>query len=359
MGDRTAPDTGLTRPDGQGHVTAEVLRGELTAVLHRAVDQAAHRLRAVAAAVYLLTPDGGELRAAMIGGSPPSVFTPPGRMPLDSSSASARALAGHGVALLAEPDHLTGPEHGATAYPYTVASVPLETGGHRFGSLTVLRTENKGVYSDEDCRRLARIGDRLAGLLAGLHARGAVIAPGNLPLLVPVLGTAPGPVAQEETVHRRDDAALLPARYEGTDDGSSPRTALLHIHRRDLRAVGEARGFVRDRLCDWGLADLSDDLVLITSELVTNALVHAGSEVDLRLRVLGDRVRLEVWDSGGDPLVPSASSLTDEGCARAEHGRGLFLVDALADTWHTSPNGRGRTVWLEMDIPGAASGPAE
>ncbi|MFJ7495112.1 ATP-binding protein [Streptomyces sp. NPDC097727] len=82
-------------------------------------------------------------------------------------------------------------------------------------------------------------------------------------------------------------------------------------------------------------------------------------DVGLRLRALGDRVRLEVWDSGGDPLVPIACSLTDEGRARAEHGRGPFLVDAPADTWHTSPNGRGRAVWLEMDIPGAASGPAE
>ncbi|MEV7236794.1 hypothetical protein AB0N06_23315 [Streptomyces sp. NPDC051020] len=40
-------------------------------------------------------------------------------------------------------------------------------------------------------------------------------------------------------------------------------------------------------------------------------------------------------------------------------GRGLFLVDALAHTWHTSPSGLGKTVWLEMDIPRAASGPAE
>ncbi|MFI6062885.1 ATP-binding protein [Streptomyces sp. NPDC051286] len=102
------------------------------------------------------------------------------------------------------------------------------------------------------------------------------------------------------------------------------------------------------------MAELSDELVLITSELVTNALIHAGSDVDLRLRAFGDRVRLEVRDSDSDPPVPTAYSLTAEGSARAEHGRGLFLVDALAHTWNTSPSGRGKTVWLEMDIPGAA-----
>ncbi|MEU2424102.1 hypothetical protein ABZ619_24265 [Streptomyces sp. NPDC007851] len=71
----------------------------------------------------------------------------------------------------------------------------------------------------------------------------------------------------------------------------------MHLHRRDLRAVREARGFVRERLDDWGLADLSDDLTLITSELVTNALVHAGSR-------------------GRPGRRP--------GILRAEHGRGLY-----------------------------------
>ncbi|WP_234021104.1 ATP-binding protein [Streptomyces sp. Tu 6176] len=119
----------------------------------------------------------------------------------------------------------------------------------------------------------------------------------------------------------------------------------------------QAREFVHERLCGWGLADLSDDVELVTSEIVTNALVHAGSDVDVRLRVYADRLRLEVRDSASDPPVPALYSLSDEGCARAEHGRGLFLVDALADTWNTSPNGRGKTVWLEMDIPADAGEP--
>jgi anti-sigma regulatory factor (Ser/Thr protein kinase) len=149
----------------------------------------------------------------------------------------------------------------------------------------------------------------------------------------------------------RDDAVLL-ARYEGAAGDRPPRTGQLHIQRHDLRGVRGARGFVHDRLCSWGLDAITDDLELAASEIVTNALVHAGSDVDVRLWAFTDHVRLEVRDSDSDPPVPSAPSLSEEGKSQAEHGRGLFLVDAVAGDWNSSPNGRGRTVWLELAIPG-------
>ncbi|MFE9611378.1 SpoIIE family protein phosphatase [Streptomyces sp. NPDC006012] len=735
---------------------------DLAAALHCAVHEAVHRLGASAAAVYLLTADGSELRPAVIGGGSPAVLTLPGRMALDTLYASAHALVTREPAFLADPDAQPEPEPGTVAYPYNVAAVPLIQGEHRFGSLTVLRPASGGDYTDLDCRRLRRIGDRHARALAGLLDEGAVLTPGNLPLLVPVFGTlasslpqdiaeitwgVPGvagsagmslmyplhrlaamlnratsmeditaaaefclrapfrahamalasaadgrlwvvghsgrssclvrevhgtplhartpaaraaqshagralyfpappdggfaggagedrghslaclpligsrhvidlPIARDDhtvgvccltfagprtfapeemavlsmmagllgsavervvlgarckafaeniqarllpsgltevpqlttaaryqpatvigetggdwydvirmpdervalvigdveghtiesaavmgqlrsavaayateghgpatllqrtgallarlgtdllatccvvaldtddgtaevalaghpmpllrlpdgTVRplwapsnvplgltdgrpyhawkhtlsagallmlysdglldpvdpggrgagdllaavgreagdnledladrlmqgmtgscgRRDDTALLLARYEGADDAAMTRSGRLHIHRRDLCAVRQARGFVHQRLRDWGLSELSDDLQLLTSEVVTNALVHAGSDVDIRIRFLGDRVRLEVRDEDTDPPVPALYSLSEEGSSRAEHGRGLFLVEALACAWNTSPNGRGKTVWLEVDVPGAA-----
>lgn len=111
---------------------------------------------------------------------------------------------------------------------------------------------------------------------------------------------------------------------------------------------------MQDCLGDWDLAELADDLVLITFELVTNALIHPGSNTDLRLRLRDGRVRLEVRDSDNDPPVPVAYTVTDEGSAHAEHGRGLSLVDALAHEWNTS-SGRGKTVWLELEIPAAGT----
>ncbi|MDX3078174.1 SpoIIE family protein phosphatase [Streptomyces sp. MI02-7b] len=152
--------------------------------------------------------------------------------------------------------------------------------------------------------------------------------------------------------HRRDDAVLLLARFEGADVRDVSRTGHLHLQEHDLLGVKAARGFVEDSLRAWGLEEMSEDLQLVASEVVTNALIHAGSDVDVRLRAFGDNIRMEVRDSDSDPPVPSAFSLTEEGSSQAESGRGLYLVDALTSAWNSSPNGRGKTVWLEMAIPG-------
>ncbi|GGT03303.1 SpoIIE family protein phosphatase [Streptomyces chromofuscus] len=148
---------------------------------------------------------------------------------------------------------------------------------------------------------------------------------------------------------RRDDAVLLLARYEGTL-GQEPRVAGLHIQRRDLRGVRAARTFVHDHLDSWGLQDLSDSLELVVSEVVTNALIHAGSDVDVRLRAFADHVRLEVRDSDSNPPIPSPLSLTEEENAETEHGRGLLIVEALVEEWNSSPNGLGKTVSLNLPI---------
>jgi anti-sigma regulatory factor (Ser/Thr protein kinase) len=149
---------------------------------------------------------------------------------------------------------------------------------------------------------------------------------------------------------RRDDAVLLLARYEGAHGDGAPRTGSLHIRRRDLHGVKAARNFVDDRLSSWGLTAISDDLQLIASEIVTNALIHACSDVDVRLRALADHIRLEVRDSDSNPPIPSPLALSEEENAQAEHGRGLLIVEALAGPWNSSPNGRGKTVSLDMPI---------
>ncbi|MGW6961801.1 SpoIIE family protein phosphatase [Streptomyces chartreusis] len=150
---------------------------------------------------------------------------------------------------------------------------------------------------------------------------------------------------------RRDDAALLLARYEGAGHQYEPRAAGLHIQRRDLRGVRTARAFVHEQLGSWGLEDMADVVELAASEIVTNALIHAGSDVDLRLRAFEDRLRLEVRDSDTNPPIPSSLSLTQEEAPEAEHGRGMLIVEALADEWTSHPNGRGKTVALNMVIP--------
>jgi anti-sigma regulatory factor (Ser/Thr protein kinase) len=85
-----------------------------------------------------------------------------------------------------------------------------------------------------------------------------------------------------------------------------------------------------------------DDVVLATSELVTNALVHARPPVDLRLRALGDHVVLEVQDRA--LLRPRRRRPEDDD----ERGRGLNIVEALSREWGTHRTATGKTVWCSI-----------
>ncbi|MEV6838465.1 ATP-binding protein [Streptomyces sp. NPDC051133] len=100
-------------------------------------------------------------------------------------------------------------------------------------------------------------------------------------------------------------------------------------------AVGTARRIVADLLTAWGVPEYCrDDVVLVASELVTNALVHAaGERVVCRLHDLTDRIRIEVEDQDGGRGLPAVRRPGPED----PHGRGLFLVDALSLDWGVTP----------------------
>jgi anti-sigma regulatory factor (Ser/Thr protein kinase) len=111
----------------------------------------------------------------------------------------------------------------------------------------------------------------------------------------------------------------------------------------DPRSAGDARRFVAGTLQPWELGPLVDTVTLLTSELVTNAVVHAGTEVDVVVRLTGAIARVEVTDRS--ELVPTPRHTGLE----ADSGRGLALVQALARRWGTSRQpGGGKTVWFEV-----------
>jgi anti-sigma regulatory factor (Ser/Thr protein kinase) len=146
-----------------------------------------------------------------------------------------------------------------------------------------------------------------------------------------------------------DDAVLLLMRYDGSRPGAERDVARLAVQSRDLHAVASVRHRLRAILDRWDRPDLLDDLELVLSEAVTNALVHARSDVDIRLRHHhSGGIRLEVQDSSPQAPVPAVIVMDDATNAESESGRGLLIVDALADCWGSSPAGRGKTTWIEM-----------
>jgi anti-sigma regulatory factor (Ser/Thr protein kinase) len=122
----------------------------------------------------------------------------------------------------------------------------------------------------------------------------------------------------------------------------------MFVQRHDLRAVCDVRRFVRSALSHWNEDALADDAELMATELVTNALIHADSEVDVRLREAEDRIRVEVRDSDPRPPLPAPITFTSGADGDSEHGRGLLIVEALASAWGNAPRGRGKSVWFEM-----------
>ncbi|AKZ56368.1 putative regulatory protein [Streptomyces ambofaciens ATCC 23877] len=124
--------------------------------------------------------------------------------------------------------------------------------------------------------------------------------------------------------------------------------------RPDPSEVGRARRWARSRLAGAGIqADepLAETLVLLVSELVTNAVVHTGRSAVLRLLLPGAvteetkeaTVRLEVDDASDRAPVPRCLD------GEATGGRGLALVDGLADRWGWSREGAGKRIWCELD----------
>jgi anti-sigma regulatory factor (Ser/Thr protein kinase) len=116
-------------------------------------------------------------------------------------------------------------------------------------------------------------------------------------------------------------------------------------------SVALARRAAADALDAWELDDLVDDILLLTSELVTNVVLHAGTPSVLVVRPRPRGIRLEVHD--GERSLPVVK---DYG-ATATTGRGLALVATLSDHWGADRTETGKVVWAEVTLP-APHGPA-
>ena len=92
-----------------------------------------------------------------------------------------------------------------------------------------------------------------------------------------------------------------------------------------------------------------DPVELLVSELVTNAVTHVGTDVRLRVEKLPAGVRVRVFDGGGDRLRRAARDVPPD----SPTGRGLLIVDNVADRWGVERTDAGKQVWFELSYFGA------
>ncbi|MGA4839282.1 ATP-binding protein [Streptomyces sp. G45] len=118
------------------------------------------------------------------------------------------------------------------------------------------------------------------------------------------------------------------------------------------RGARLARRLVSHRLDAWGHpydGPVNETVTLIAAELAANAVRHGrvrGRDFHLWVAATADTVRLEVSDARGERLPGARSTRADQD----EGGRGLLLVDALADRWGVTPRQPGKCVWAEVRL---------
>src|SRR5437588_8681276 len=104
------------------------------------------------------------------------------------------------------------------------------------------------------------------------------------------------------------------------------------------RSTTEARRFVMAAVDEWGLDALRDTAALLTSEVVTNSVLHARTDIDVTVTRLADGIAIEVSD--GSRRAPVRRVQTDDSTT----GRGVDLLQQLAGEWDVSVHPEGKTV---------------
>lgn len=124
---------------------------------------------------------------------------------------------------------------------------------------------------------------------------------------------------------------------------AATRSAALPLPR-EMSSARTARRFVERAALAWGAGGSQDTLALLATELVANAVRHGDGDIDITVRVNEGSVRVEVRDASAGE-IEVGDLISDK-----EHGRGLALVDALAEAWGVEPTLDGKSVWFEVPL---------
>ncbi|MET8246481.1 SpoIIE family protein phosphatase [Streptomyces sp. NPDC005202] len=232
--------------------------------------------------------------------------------------------AGHLPPVLRHPDgsiEVVEAEGGPPLGVVTQADFPMTPLRLQRGTVLALTTDGLVESADTDID----VGmDRLAHGLAAAD-------PAHLGLVADALLDGAG---------RSDDIALLLMRYDGM--AVRPLRESWTVWRVP-EAVRHGRRFTRRTLRAWGVTEETDAVLLVVSELVTNALVHTGGQVRLDLTLVNHRLRVAVADtSPRTPVKPTSIGWEATG------GRGILLVEAMSSAWGALPVSGGKQVWAEL-----------
>jgi DNA-binding response OmpR family regulator/anti-sigma regulatory factor (Ser/Thr protein kinase) len=240
----------------------------------------------------------------------------------------AYANAGHLPPLLLLPGQPARPLAGAAGPPLGTGPFTLTEQRVELVPRSVLALYTDGLVESRDSD--LEVG--IEALAAELGAVSGPVDPGMPRAMVDAL-LPDGP---------DDDVAVLLAQVH--DAAQRGMTAVRHIAA-EGQEVQAAREFVTTVLRGWRTpTGLLDDVVLLVSELVTNAVIHGRPPIELRLRSSGGQIVLEVRDCA--TYLPRRLRPTPED----EHGRGLQLVALIADRWGTRPTPDGKSVWCVLSL---------
>ncbi|MGV9991742.1 SpoIIE family protein phosphatase [Streptomyces sp. NPDC003374] len=144
-----------------------------------------------------------------------------------------------------------------------------------------------------------------------------------------------------------DDVALLVLRRRALAERQPVGRLQQHVAPGDPEALTQARHMIRSAVRAWGARERSYEIELVADELITNALMHTEGAAIVTLRVLSGterRLRVEVEDSSS--ALPRRREPGEQGVS----GRGLLLVDRLADVWGVEARGGGKCMWCEFVV---------